>query len=179
MAEAFTIARPYADAIFKLASKNNNSLSTWSEMLKFIAAVVADEKIKALIGNPQISPQKLREIILAICDTNLNEAGKRLVALLIENERLNVLPQLSELYEQLKAQYESVLEVKIISAFPINAAQLKKLISILEAKFQHKVNAQVSVDNGLIGGVKIEIGDQVIDNSVYGKLEAMAAALKS
>lgn len=178
MAEAFTIARPYADAIFKLASKNN-SLSVWSEMLEFVATIVADKQIKALIGNPQVSSQKLCEIILAIGDKKLNDAGKRLIALLIENERLNILPQLSELYEQLKAQYESVLEVKVISAFPIDAAQLKKLISVLEAKFQHKVNAQVSVDNKLIGGVKIEIGDQVIDNSVSGKLEAMAAALKS
>lgn len=178
MAEAFTIARPYADAIFKLASKNN-SLSVWSEMLEFVAAIVADKQIKALIGNPQVPSQKLCEIILAIGDKKLNDAGKRLIALLIENERLNILPQLSELYEQLKAQYESVLEVKVISAFPIDAAQLKKLISVLEAKFQHKVNAQVSVDDKLIGGVKIEIGDQVIDNSVSGKLEAMAAALKS
>jgi F-type H+-transporting ATPase subunit delta len=174
MAEAITIARPYAEAVFKLARKSN-SLSSWSEMLKLITAIVSEKQVKALIGNPQVPLQKLREIILGICDGKLSNEGKHLVSLLIENNRLSILPQLSDLYDQLKAQHESVLEARIISAFPLDADQLQKLISVLETKFQRKV----SVNGELIGGVRIEIGDQVIDSSVYGKLEAMAAALKS
>lgn len=178
MAEAITIARPYAEAVFRLA-QGSGSLSLWSEMLGIVSSVIQESQVNALIGNPQIPSIKLREIVFSICDKELNEDGRRLISLLIENGRLLVLPQISELYEQLKAQHESVLEAEIVSAFPLESYQLEKLISVLEAKFQHKVKAQVSVDSGLIGGVKIEIGDQVIDSSVSGKLEAMAATLKS
>lgn len=178
MAEAITIARPYAEAIFKLA-QGHGSLSSWSEMLGLVSSVIRESQVSALIGNPQIPSVKLREIIFSICGKKLGEDGQRLISLLIENGRLLMLPQISELYEQLKAQHESVLEAKIVSAFPLESHQLEKLVSVLEAKFRHKVKAQVSVDSGLIGGVKIEIGDQVIDSSVSGKLEAMAAALKS
>lgn len=177
MAEAITIARPYAEAVFRLA-QGSGSLSLWSEILGIVSSVIQESQVNALIGNPQIPSIKLREIVFSICGKELNEDGRRLISLLIENGRLLVLPQISELYEQLKAQHESVLEAEIVSAFPLESYQLEKLISVLEAKFQHKVKAQVSVDSGLIGGVKIEIGDQVIDSSVSGKLEAMAATLK-
>lgn len=178
MAEAITIARPYAEAVFKLA-RAKGALSSWLEMLELLTAVATEKQIKALIGNPQVPSGKLREIILAVCGGKLSREGKHLVDLLIENDRLGVLPQLKELYGQLKAQHESVLQAKITSAFPLDEEQLNKLVSVLEKKFQRKVNAQVGVNAELIGGVRIEIGDQVIDSSVYGRLEAMAAALKS
>lgn len=178
MAEAITIARPYAEAVFKLA-KERNALLAWSEMLELIAAVATDKQIKALIGNPQIPLKTLRDIICGACNGGLNKEGKQFVGLLIENKRLSVLDQIVNLFEEFKAKHESSLEARIRSAFSLNESQLDKLISVLENRFQRKINAQVDVDTGLIGGVKIEIGDQVIDCSVYGRLEAMAAALKS
>ena len=99
--------------------------------------------------------------------------------LLTENKRIAVLPQISQLFEQLKAQHEGVLEAKIVSAFAMESKQLKKLIDDLEKKFKRKIEAQVSVDPELIGGIKVEIGDEILDASVRGKLEAMAVALKS
>ena len=90
-----------------------------------------------------------------------------------------MLPQVSELFEQLKAQHEGVLEANITSAFDMNDGQLKDLVKNLEAKFKRKIEAKVFVNPELIGGVKVEIGDEVLDASVRGKLEAMAVALKS
>jgi len=178
MAEAITIARPYAEAVFKLA-KGSDSLLSWSEMLRVLSAITQESQVRELINNPQISSQKLREIILGISGKKVNELGERFITLLIENQRLEVLPQISELFEQLKAQHESVLEAEIVSAFPLESNQKEKLVSILESKFKRKVKVGVSVNNELIGGVRIKIGDQVIDSSVHGKLEAMATALKS
>lgn len=178
MAEEITIARPYAEAIFKLA-KEKNALATWSEMLKAISEVTSVEQIQALVANPSISADKLLEIILEICGNELNNEGKNLVALLIENNRIEVLPQLSGLYEQLKAQYEGMLEANIDSAYAISDKQLEKLVSVLESKFKCKIKAKVNIDPELIGGVKIVIGDEVIDSSVRGKLETMSVALKS
>lgn len=99
--------------------------------------------------------------------------------LLAENKRITVLSQINQLFEQLKAQHEGVLDAKIVSAFTMENKQLKKLIDDLEQKFKRKIEAQVSVDPELIGGIKVEIGDEILDASVRGKLEAMAVALKS
>lgn len=178
MAEEMTIARPYAEAVFKLA-KEKNALSTWSEMLKVISEVASDEQIQTLAANPSIPANYLLEIILEICGNKLNNEGKNLAALLIENDRLEVLPELSGLYEQLKAEHEGILEANIHSAYAMSNKQLEKLVSVLENKFKCKIKAKVNIDPELIGGVKVVIGDEVIDSSVRGKLETMSVALKS
>lgn len=178
MAEAITVARPYADAVYKMAVANN-SLSQWSRMLQLAAEIAEDEQVKLLIGNPRVSAKQLGDIFLEIGRSKFNAEARNLVMLLIENKRVVVLSQISQLFEQLKARHEGVLEARIVSAFAIENRQLKKLIEDLEQKFKRKIEAQVSIDPELIGGIKVEVGDEILDASVRGKLEAMAVALKS
>ncbi len=178
MAEARTVARPYAEAVFKLA-RVGDTLPAWSDMLQLTATVASDERIRALIGNPKIPAKRLSELLLSICGDKLSSEGRNFILLLVENHRVEILPQVSELFEQLKAQHEGVLEANIASAFAMSDVQLKDLVLNLEAKFKRKIEAKVSVNPELIGGVKVEIGDEVLDASVRGKLEAMAIALKS
>ncbi len=178
MAEEITIARPYAEAVFKLA-KEKNALSSWSDMLNALTETTSIEQIRTLVSDPGVPTNKLAEIIFEVCENKLDNEGRNLVTLLIENNRLDVLPQLSTLYEQLKAQYEEILEANIISAYAISDSQLEKLVSALEKKFKCKIKSKVNIDPELIGGVKIVIGDEVIDSSVRGKLESMSVALKS
>ena len=178
MAEAITVARPYADAVYKLAVASN-SLSQWSKILQLAVEIVEDEHIKSLIGNPAISAKQVGDIFLEVGQNIFNAEARSFIMLLAENKRVLVLPQISQLFEHLKAQHEGVLEAKIVSAFEIENKQLKKLIDNLEQKFKRKIEARVSVDPELIGGVKVEIGDEILDASVRGKLEAMAVALKS
>ncbi len=178
MAEAITIGRPYAEAVFKSAQAKK-TIAAWSEMLKYAAAVSSEEHVSALISNPSVSAKQVADIFLEICKNKLSEEGRNLIMLMAENGRLDVLPQVSELFEQLKSQYEGVLDANIVSAFALNGGQLRQLIAMLEKRFKHEINAKVSVDPELIGGVKVEIGDEVLDTSVRGKLEAMAVALKS
>lgn len=178
MAEAITVARPYAEAVYKLAV-NNQDLSEWSKMLQLAAEIAEDDGVKRLIGNPVISAKQLGEIFLEIGKNKFNSGARNLIMLLADNKRILVLPQISQLFEQLKAQHEGVLEAKIVSAFAMEGRQLKKLIEDLERKFKRKIEAQVRIDSELIGGVKVEIGDEILDASIRGKLEAMAVALKS
>jgi len=178
MAETRTIARPYAEAVFRLA-KAKDELAAWSDMLQLTSAIVADERIRTLIGNPKVPPRRLGELLLSICGDRLNDEGRNFALLLAENGRVEILPEVSEMFEQLKTQHEGVLCAQILSAFPMNDAQLGDLVAHLEKKFKRKIEAKVSVDPELIGGVKVEIGDEVLDASVRGKLEAMAVALKS
>lgn len=178
MAEAITVARPYAEAVYKLAVAGKN-LSLWSKTLKLAAEIAENEHIKALVGHPLVSVKQLSDLMLEIGGRKFNEEARNLIMLVIENKRVGVLPQVSQLFEQLKAQYEGVLEAKIVSAFKLESSQLSKLVEELEQKFKRKIEANVSVDSDLIGGIKVEIGDEILDASVRGKLEAMAIALKS
>ncbi len=178
MAEAITIARPYAEAVFKLA-REEEKLSVWSEMLDVILLVISDKQISAILNNPLIPAYKLSEVIIDSCSDSLNKQAKNLITVMVDNKRLQIFPQLKALYEQLRTQHENILEAKIISAFPLKPDQEERLVSALRIKFKRKVNVTSAVDADLIGGVKIEIGDQVIDSSVSGKLAAMTAVLKS
>jgi len=178
MAEAVTVARPYADAVYKLAIAKN-ALAEWSEMLRDATDMTVNENVKALIDNPLVTAQQLSELLLEIGKKQFNEDGRKFLRILAENGRVGLLPQIQHLFEQLKAQHDGVREANIVSAFEISSSQLKKLIGALEQKFKCKVEAEVQVDPRLIGGVIIEIGDEIFDASVRGKLEAMANALKS
>lgn len=178
MAEAITVARPYAEAVFRLALESKD-LSQWSKILQIAAEIAQDDQIKLLIGNPLVSAMQLSELILEIGGKKFTQEARNFIKLMVENKRMHVMPQVMELFEQLKAQHEGVLEAKIITAFKLEGGQLNKLVTDLEKKFNRKVEAQVSVDPEIIGGVKVEIGDEIFDASVRGKLEAMTIALKS
>jgi F-type H+-transporting ATPase subunit delta len=176
MAELVTVARPYAEAAFKLAQERGN-LQSWSEMLSMLEMVVTNEEVAKRIGNPNVDDQALEGLILGGLGERLDGPARNLVQLLIENARLTLVSQIREQYEALRREHEGVLEASIISAMPINDAQVDGLRSALEKKYGRKVNTQVEVDPSLIGGVRIKVGDKVIDATVRGKLDAMAAAL--
>lgn len=176
MAEAITIARPYAEAAFKLA-RETKSLDRWSEMLRLLDIVVRDERVAVCIGDPNVTGQQLEGLVLGICGEQLDGAGRNLVQVLVHNDRLTVVPAIRTLFEQLKLEQEGMLETQIYTAFAIEAAQVEQLVRKIESKYQRTVRAEVSVDPQLIGGVKIVVGDKVFDATVRGKLDAMSAAL--
>ena len=176
MAELVTIARPYAEAAFKLAAESGN-YAGWSDMLALIEAVVRDENIAPRIGDPSVDARTLESVLLGILGAKLDGHGRNLVQVLIQNGRLDIVSQIKALYEERRREHEGVVEAKIISAMPMSDDQVRQLLATLEAKFGRKVNAQVEIDPELIGGAKIVVGDKVIDATVRGRLDAMAAAL--
>lgn len=178
MAELVTIARPYAEAVFRIA-KDANAFAEWSRMLQMAVAVAQDPQMSALIASPNVSADDVARVFLGVCGDELNEQGKNFVKTLIENDRLTVLPQIAELYEALKRSHQNEVEAVITSALPLTDAQVQDLVSGLEKRFGHKVKATTQIDAALIGGARIAVGDVVIDGSVTGQLAKMATALKS
>ncbi len=176
MAEISTIARPYAVAAYKLG-REQKALGKWSEMLGFAAAVANDAQIKAYIQDPKVVSEDLLATFLKVCGDNLNENGQNLIKVLVEYGRLSILPEISSAFEALKAQDEGTLDAEIIAAAKISAADTKDLVNRLEAKFGKKIEATVSVDPEIIGGIKIIVGDTVIDASVKGQLQNLAYTL--
>ncbi|MEE9332368.1 MAG: F0F1 ATP synthase subunit delta [Methylophilaceae bacterium] len=176
MAEISTIARPYAVAAFKLA-KDKKALAKWSEMLCLAAAVSNDEKLSAYIQNPQIEGPVLQDAFLKVCGDKLDVGGKNLIKVLVEYKRLSILPAISSAFEELKAEEEGSIDAQIVAAVKPNAATTKDLVKKLETKFGKKVSATVVVDPEIIGGMKIIVGDSVIDASVKGQLQNLAYSL--
>lgn len=178
MAEAVTIARPYAVAVFRLA-KEKKALAKWSEMLALVAAVATDAQMRALVEDPNQSSAFIEKAFLAVCGSQLDAAGENLVRLLVENDRLSLVPEIVSIFEALKAEDEGTLDAEIVAAAKLNDSQIKNLVAQLQARLGKKIEAQVSVEPEIIGGIKIIVGDMVIDASVRGQLQELANTLKA
>ena len=175
MAENVTIARPYAEAIFALADAGG-ALGKWSQTLAVMAGVAADSGLRAAIANPNLTPNQVYGLFAGACGDLAAEA-QNLARVLIENGRLALLPEIRGLYEELKNEREGVVQATITSAHPLDGGQLSALVAELERRFGRKISPRVEVDASLIGGARMQVGDEVIDGSVRGKLAAMAVAL--
>ena len=160
MAEISTIARPYAVAAYKLG-KQQKALAKWSEMLSFATQVANDSKMHTYINDPKVVASDLQTTFLKVCGDKLNENAQNLIKVLVEYGRLSILPAITSAFEELKAQDEGVLEAQIIAASKLSATETKDLVKRLEQKFGKKIEATVSVDAEIIGGIKIIVGDTV------------------
>jgi F-type H+-transporting ATPase subunit delta len=181
MAENVTLARPYAEAAFQLAK--SSTLAAWSQSLGRMAAVTDTAEMRECIANPQLTAEQLSGLfagsVASLVGGDLPVEQQNFVRVLIDNDRLGVLPEIAQLFNELKNGHEGVKDAEVESAFPLDDAAVKTLVADLERKFQCKINVTVRVVPELIGGVRIAVGDEVIDASVRGKLAAMATALKN
>lgn len=178
MAEIATIARPYAEAAFRLAEVSDGGLTQWSAALGRLAQVAEAVEVKHLIGNPRVTAKQLTELLISLAG-DANAQVQKFVSTLVEGNRVPALPAISAQFEALKNAKEGSVDARIDSAFDIDAAQLAALVTDLEQRFKRKIRPQVHIDKELIGGVRVTVGDEVIDGSVKGKLATMSAAMKS
>lgn len=175
MAEISTIARPYAEAVFGIADKAG-TLADWSAILGNLATAAENSQVKQLLGDPRVSLRALVDMLVAAAGDSSAETRELLEAM-TANQRIPALPAVRDQFEALKNERESTVDARIETAYPLEGADLSGLVADLERKFKRKVRPAVIVDTALIGGVKITVGDQVIDGSVRGKLASMAANL--
>jgi F-type H+-transporting ATPase subunit delta len=175
MVENVTIARPYAEAIFAQADAGG-ALGKWSQALAVMAGVAVHPELRAAIANPNLSANQVYGLFVGACG-DLTVEAQNLVHVLIENGRLALLPEIRVIYEALKNEREGVVEATITSAHALDAGQLAALVAGLERRFGRKIRPRVEIDANLIGGARMQVGDEVIDGSVRGKLATMAAAL--
>jgi F-type H+-transporting ATPase subunit delta len=171
--EKQTLARPYARAIFELAD-SSDSLTEWSEMLELLRLTITDPQMAKLLGNPELGKQRLQQLLLEVTAGWINEPCKNLLLLLLENDRLDVMHEIAQGFEALKAQRQGSIQVTIISAFTVNKTQEKKLAESLKKRLGRDVHVSTEKDPSLIGGVKIRAGDLVIDGSIRNKLSRLA-----
>ena len=175
MAELATIARPYAEALFRVAQ--SGKLAPWADLVAEMAHVAQHPDVLAFLQNPAVSTQQQTETFLAALKSPVDEQAKNFIATLAANGRLALLPEIAEQFHVLKNAYEGADDAEITSAFALTEPQLSDLVAALEKKFGRKLLPSVTVDSGLIGGVRVVIGDEVLDTSVRAKLQQLHVAL--
>jgi F-type H+-transporting ATPase subunit delta len=176
MAEAATIARPYAKAAF-LSARDAKALPAWSEAFRLGSGLVADPRVVDLLTSPKISTDRLVSLFAGLGGAGIDAHWQNFVRLLATNKRLEVLPQMAEQYELLRAQFENELDVQVTSAVAMNSDQQAKLAAALKKRFKRDVRMTTAVDASLLGGAVIHAGDLVIDGSINGRLQRLASEL--
>ena len=174
MAELATIARPYAEALFKAQASDLAGTAAWLDEL---AAVAHNAQLQQFADNPKVTDEQVFELVSGVLRTALPEAGKNFLRLVIENRRLAALPVVAEQFRALKNAQGGTADAVVYSAFPVDASALADLSATLENRFARKLNVSVQQDESLIGGIRVVVGDEVLDTSVKARLEQMKAAL--
>lgn len=174
MAELATIARPYAEALFKAQASDLAGTAAWLDEL---AAVCGNAQLLEFADSPKVTDQQVFDLISGVVRTALPEAGKNFLRLVIENRRLAALPVVAQQFRVLMNAQGGTADAVVQSAFPIDASALAELSATLEKRFARKLNLRVQLDDSLIGGIRVVVGDEVLDTSVKARLEQMKAAL--
>lgn len=175
MAELATVARPYAEALFQVAVKGN--LKALGEQVRALGVVTSNEQLRQFADNPHTTPQQVLDVIQAALGLPLADPIANLVRTVIDNGRLSVVPEMAAQFQLLVNQRAGSSDAVVYSAFPMDEAQLADLVATLEKRFGRKLNAIVKVERELIGGVRVVVGDEVLDTSVKARLEQMKVAL--
>jgi len=176
MAEALTTARPYAQAAFDEAQKLAD-LKGWSELIVALAEAITYPDVRAVVTNPRVAKSKIEDLIEGLFGGKANVQQRNFIRVLVENQRLLLLPEIAVLFEALRAEAERTVNVVVDSAFELSAAQQEKIISSLKARMGREIKLVCKVNKELLGGVVIRAGDKVIDGSARTRLGEMANAL--
>jgi len=176
MAEASTIARPYAQAVFDLAT-DSKKLSEWSEQLGSLSSIVNDNQISGLITNPSVESTQLVELIVSIAKDNLDQEGKNFVKVLAENDRLIVISEIAKIFDELKDEAEKTIQAEVVTAFTLKDDQKASLQAALKKRLGCEVEISSRVDKDLLGGAIIRAGDMIIDGSVTAQLDRLTSEL--
>lgn len=175
MAELATIARPYAEALFKAVGADD--ATALAHQLEAVAAVAANDQLLQFAGSPKTQPSQLFALLSDVARVVLSPKVTNLLHAVIDNGRLVALPEVAAQFRRLVNHQSGVSEARIESAFALSAEQLAETVAVLEKRFGRKLNAQVVVEPALIGGIRVVVGDEVLDTSVRARLEQMKVAL--
>lgn len=174
MAELATIARPYAEALFQVSRADLAAAQAW---LDGLAGAAASDELLQFAADPRVDARQVYEVITSAIKNPLPEQGGNFLRAVLDNGRLAALPEVARQFRELANDASGNSDAIIQSAFPIDAAELQSLVATLEKRFGRKLQAQVQVDPALIGGVRVTVGDEVLDTSVKARLEQMKTAL--
>jgi F-type H+-transporting ATPase subunit delta len=176
MSSLATLARPYAKAAFALAA-DKQALAGWEEMLNLASAITADEAMAALLESPEVSASAAAKVLVDLGGEAFDEGFRGYLAVLADNDRLPLLPQIAQLDRSLRAEAEKRLQVRVVSAVPLDESQAGRMREALARRFDCEIELENEIDERVIGGAVIYAGDEVIDGSLRGRLQKLSSSL--
>lgn len=178
MAELATIARPYAEALYQACiARSDADLTGAAAWVDELAAIAANPDLRQLADNPKVTAEQVFDVIAGVARSSLSEQAKNFLRTILDNGRLQALPEIATQFRALVNQQNGSSDAVVHSAFALDSAALTQLGTVLEQRFGRKLNLSVQQDESLIGGVRVVVGDEVLDTSVRARLEQMKAAL--
>ena len=177
MAELSTVARPYAEALFAAACDDKAGLQAWADLVSELSQVASTPDVREAMADPRLGDTQRVELFSGLVKAELPQAARNFIALLVENDRLLLLPEIATQFVALRNRHDGTAQAEITSAFELSDAQVQELVAGLEKKFGLKLKPVVTVDQSLIGGVRVAVGDQVLDTSVQAQLARMRDTL--
>ena len=174
MAELATIARPYAEALFKASGSELVFVAAWLDEL---AAVASNAQLQQFADNPNVTSAQVFDVTVGVLKSSLNDHARNFLRTVIDNGRLTVLPEIAMQFRALKNAQSGSSDAIVYSAFPVDGAALADVAATLEKRFGRKLNVSVELQPELIGGIRVVVGDEVLDSSVKARLEQMKMAL--
>ena len=178
MSELSSLARPYAKAVFELA-RDAGEYAQWSDQLELLAAIASDEAMVGLMSSPTLSEQQLTQIVLDVAKDQLSEQGQNLARLLVHNDRLPVLADILEQFQEMRDEAEQVIEARLITASEVDDVQKQSIETALSKRLGKQIKLEAEVDETLIGGAVVRAGDWVVDGSVKAQLQDLVHAIGS
>jgi F-type H+-transporting ATPase subunit delta len=175
MAEIATLARPYAEALVKVADQGEGQALL--EQVRALAQVAAEPALRQFADDPRSSDEQVIELFAAALKAPLGDKARNFLSAVLANDRLSVLPEIASQFHALMQARSGVSQAVVYSAFELDAAQLADIAPALEKRFGRKLELQVQVEPELIGGIRVAVGDEVLDTSVKARLEHMKASL--
>lgn len=176
--ERTTIARPYAKAAFEFA-RDNQQLAAWSALLARAAIVSRDTLVEDFLGRPQSTTAQHFELFQSVCAQVSNPSADNFLHELADEHRLGLLPEISAMFDELRADYEKTVDIQVDSFDELTREQQQKLSEKFEKRLKRRVSLNVTINKKILGGVRVSYGDHVIDDTVISKLKNMAIALVS
>lgn len=177
MAELATIARPYAEALFQVARKGD--LKVWGQQLDALTQVAANDDVRQFAAHPKATAEQVYDLIVTASKQKLEAGLQNFLRTVIDNGRVAALPEIGAQFHTLVNASSGVSDATIYSAFPIEPAQLVDVVATLEKRFGRKLSASVTLEPELIGGIRVVVGDEVLDTSVKARLDRMKVALSA
>jgi F-type H+-transporting ATPase subunit delta len=177
MAELSTIARPYADALFETARASGEGLERWLAVVEELAALMSHPQVAQVVADPKLDDAQVVDLLSSLVKQPLPATGTNFLKLLVANQRLAALPEVAVQFRKLKNEAEGVADCLIETAFPLTDGEVDELLTALAKRFGTRLRPNVQVNPALIGGVRIAVGDQVLDSSVRARLNQMQTAL--
>jgi F-type H+-transporting ATPase subunit delta len=165
----------YAVALFSIA-KERGATKTWASQIQKLGSVASDPGAIRVLSAPGLSILQKRQALESVAGPLAPEVS-RLMELLLERKRINQLPALAESFADLVREEKGVSLAEVTTAVPLQEADRQGIVRWLTSFLGRSVEVRYLVDPEIIGGVVARVGDQLIDGSVKGRLEALHKAL--